>query len=304
MSENPIVEFIPKEAAKEAVKETAKLTRELGGFLSKVFGTLPQDTVGVLGGDWLHHIRIRNAYRLQKRTEEILRGRGAERKIEPLSPSVAIPLLKAAQDESRDEIQELWARLLANAMDRVRPQLNRVFIDLVKTLDVLEARIIKRLGDEGAINKPARFLDKVSKIDWRTDFDTTPDQFAIALSTIETFANIEITCTTDRVLPMPVGERLILGQPTLGQYYDLDDLAIPYVTEFDKAVDRFYMMNAIPPYSDKITITNIIGTITMQNVGRELLRALSLTNEPVREPYPGSKRHEPPKAAPRRRRRS
>ena len=85
MSDNPIVELIPKKAAKEAVKETAKLTRELGGFLSKVFGTLPQDTIGVLGGDWLHHIRIRNAYRLQRRTEEILSGRGTEKRTEPLS---------------------------------------------------------------------------------------------------------------------------------------------------------------------------------------------------------------------------
>jgi hypothetical protein len=228
MSDNPIVELIPKEAAKEAVKETAKLTRELGGFLSKVFGTLPQDTVGVLGGDWLHHIRIRNAYRLQRRTEEILSGRDAGRKTEPLSPSVAIPLLKAAQDESREEIQELWARLLANAMDRDRPQLNRVFIDVLKELDVLEARIIKRLGEEGAINKPVRFLDKVSKIDWRTDFDITPDQFAIALSTIEKFANIEIICNTDRIIPMPVGgERHIVGQPSLEEYHDLDGLAIP-----------------------------------------------------------------------------
>ncbi len=65
MSDNVGVQLIPK----DAVKQVAQLTRELGGFLGKVFGTLPQDTVGVLGGDWLHHIRVRNAKKLQKRTE-------------------------------------------------------------------------------------------------------------------------------------------------------------------------------------------------------------------------------------------
>ena len=158
MADNALVEVIPKEAAKELVKETAKLTREMGGFLSKVFGTLPQDTVGVLGGDWLHHVRIRNAHRLQQRTEEILGDRRAEAKTVALSPSEAILLLNAAQDESRPELQELWSRLLANAMDRARPPINRHFINVLKGLDILEARIIQRLDNEGASEKDVEFL--------------------------------------------------------------------------------------------------------------------------------------------------
>ena len=151
MTDGPIVELIPKEAAREVVKETAKLTREIGGFLGKVFGTLPHDAVWVLGGDWLHHVRIRNAHRLQLRTEEILRERNAENNTEPLSPSEAIPLLRAAQDKSRPELRELWARLLANAMGRRRPQITRILISVLEELDVLEARIIHRLIDEDAL---------------------------------------------------------------------------------------------------------------------------------------------------------
>lgn len=58
---------------------------KLGGFLSKVFGTVPSDVVGVVGGDWLHHIRIRNAAKLAQRTEEILRDRGIWEQTEPMS---------------------------------------------------------------------------------------------------------------------------------------------------------------------------------------------------------------------------
>lgn len=91
---------------------------DLGGFAGKVLGTLPQDAVGLLG-DWVSHLRTRNAHRLQLKTDEILSSRNAV--IEPLSLVVARPLLEAAQDESREELVELWARLLANAMDLSRP---------------------------------------------------------------------------------------------------------------------------------------------------------------------------------------
>ena len=50
MIDNPVVELIPREAAKEVVTETARLVRDTAGFLGKVFGTIPEDTVGVLGG--------------------------------------------------------------------------------------------------------------------------------------------------------------------------------------------------------------------------------------------------------------
>ena len=185
MADNPLIEIIPEEAAKELVRETAKLTREMGGFLSKVFGTLPQDTVGVLGGDWLHHVRIRNAHRLQQRTEQILKDRQSGSKTDPLSPSEAIPLLNAAQDESRPELQELWCRLLANAMDLAYPPINRIFVNLLREFDILDAQIVQRLSDKGAIVDDVVFLDHHSDVDWRREFGVTTDQFIIALHNIE-----------------------------------------------------------------------------------------------------------------------
>jgi hypothetical protein len=297
MADNALVEVIPKEAAKELVKETAKLTREMGGFLSKVFGTLPQDTVGVLGGDWLHHVRVRNAHRLQQRTEEILKECTSTK---PLGPNEAIPLLNAAQDESRPELQELWARLLANAMDGARPPINRRFINVLRSLDILEARIIQRLDNEGAIDKDVEFLNENLAIDWTEDLSVTPDQLVIAFNHLFEIdvANISIngmisgfstgyrnlTITLDeyyRVSRLLVDKRA-KGETDIYEYHIAENFAFDkFKYEFkgtDKIYINYYDVKEIEEY-----IKDCTGTISMKTLGRELLRALSLTNEPVRE---------------------
>ncbi|WP_159441345.1 Abi-alpha family protein [Desulfopila aestuarii] len=132
---------------------------KLGGFLSKVFGTVPEDVVGVIGGDWLRHARIRNAAGLAKRTEEILRERGIENQTEPMSPSVAIPLLEAAQDETRKELHEWWCRLLANGMDPDRSHLVRVsIIETIKRLDPLDALVLEKLCEKADAEYSTTFM--------------------------------------------------------------------------------------------------------------------------------------------------
>jgi hypothetical protein len=139
----------------KALQEVAKFgTRalessdKLAAFLSKIFGTVPSDVVGVVGGDWLHHIRIRNAAKLAQRTEEILRDRGILEQTEPMSPSLALPLLHAAQDETREELSEMWARMLSNGMDPSRSASIRQSIILtVKSFDPLDAVILQMVFD-------------------------------------------------------------------------------------------------------------------------------------------------------------
>jgi hypothetical protein len=91
-----------QEASKFGTK-ALETTEKLSSFLSRVFGTLPDDVIGIVGADWLHHIRIRNIVKMAQRTDEILRERGIT-KTHPMSPSVAIPLLHSAQDESRESL--------------------------------------------------------------------------------------------------------------------------------------------------------------------------------------------------------
>lgn len=173
--------------AKESVKAAGELAKELGSFLARILGTVPEDAVGVLGGDWLHHARIRNATRLMRRTQELLSGRGTkEQTTTPLSPSVAVPLLNAAQDESRDELQELWARLLANSMDASRPfLLRRHFITTLQDMEVLDVRIINKLNTAEALTgERIPFWDELNGIDWRAELGVSADEFTVSITNL------------------------------------------------------------------------------------------------------------------------
>jgi len=137
------------EATKAVAGTTGKaieLAGKAGNFWAKVFGEVPQDLVGLLGGDYLRHARHRNLERLGRETDRILSSRGITSPKE-VSASLAIPLLTAAEDENNDELRKLWTNLLANAMDPGRPDLLRhKLIDTLKQFNPLDAMILRELG--------------------------------------------------------------------------------------------------------------------------------------------------------------
>jgi hypothetical protein len=146
-----LIRPIDEETAK-AVQEVAKLgskmvdaTAGVGRYLDRVLGRIPDNLAGFVD-DWLAEDRIRAADRLRADTEEIRRRRGTN-KTADVSPSVAIPLIKAAIDEDRDGLKELWARLLAAAMDPDRTHLVRLsLIELLKQLEPLDAQILQDMA--------------------------------------------------------------------------------------------------------------------------------------------------------------
>jgi hypothetical protein len=63
---------------------------------------------------------------------------------------LAIPILQAAADENREELLDLWARLLAAAMDPTRRDLIRQsFIQIVKAMDPFDVLVLKAVADNG-----------------------------------------------------------------------------------------------------------------------------------------------------------
>lgn len=155
-------ELIGEETAK-AIQEAAKaggkvvdLLEKLCGAIGTTVGPLAQDAVGLLLGDWLHQKRLRNIAISAQRTLEILR----EHSIDPsltadVSPSVLVPLIRAAADESAPELQEFWARLLATALDPSRSRLVRQsFITAVKQMDPLDALVLTRLRSSNQLLTP------------------------------------------------------------------------------------------------------------------------------------------------------
>jgi hypothetical protein len=66
--------------------------------------------------------------------------------------------LDTAQDETRDEIRELWARLIANAMDENTCSHVRIeFVAVLKQLNPLDALVLQRLSSVKRFIDPLTF---------------------------------------------------------------------------------------------------------------------------------------------------
>lgn len=183
-------DILTKEEA-EAVSAVAKTSdraiealQQFGGFLGKVFGTVPEDTIGLFG-DYLRHLRVRNFAQMQQRTEEILATR-RNVEVEAVSPIIAIPLISAAQDESRPELQELWARLLANAMDKNAPAVRQSYIEALKKFDPPDALILKKVAESnGLVVRP----DKINNVSAATGL--LPDEILVSLDRLSDLRCVE-----------------------------------------------------------------------------------------------------------------
>jgi hypothetical protein len=147
---NELIRPIDEDTAR-AIQETAKTVgkgidavTQGGQYVGRTLGDLPRDLFGIMG-DWTFHKRIRRWAGLCDETDRILRARGAENRDQG-SPSVAIPLIEAAINEDREVLKDLWAKLLANALDPNRANLVRPsLIELLKQLDPLDALILRQL---------------------------------------------------------------------------------------------------------------------------------------------------------------
>ena len=107
---------------------------------------IASDVLGIAGGAWLHETHLRIKRKLQEKTQQIFEQRKVESPVEP-SPSILIPLLSVAQNESRDELIDLWAKLLATAMDPKRVSMyRREYVEIAARLEPIDALVIAGLG--------------------------------------------------------------------------------------------------------------------------------------------------------------
>ncbi len=140
----------------KAVQEVAKTTGKAldaaqsgGAYLARMLGTVPEDVVGLLGGDLLRQYRIRNWHRISEKTFDKLDQRGVEQ-LQPLNAKVIVPLLEATSNEGNETLQDMWAELLANAMDPDHDvSLQRVYIDTLKQFEPIDVRILSAYLEAG-----------------------------------------------------------------------------------------------------------------------------------------------------------
>ena len=83
-----------------------------------------------------------------------------------------IPLLEAAVDESREELQALWAALLANAMVDGGRRVRRDYFEAVRQMEPLDAvvlDIVSRRPNAGVDPSADVAMTQVTAQGWQTD---------------------------------------------------------------------------------------------------------------------------------------
>jgi hypothetical protein len=149
---NELIKPIDENTAK-AIEESAKsigkgidLVGGLGSYLSRALGGVPENLIGLLVGDWLIHKRARRWGELQAETLRILEQRKVQEPYEDISPSIALPLIEAALDEVREVLKDIWANLLASAMDPKRKDfVRRNVIDAVRAMEPIDALVFSKI---------------------------------------------------------------------------------------------------------------------------------------------------------------
>jgi hypothetical protein len=154
---------LPYEKAIEEADKTGGKALYILDKASPAIGTVYNWMIG----DRVAAARERNLDSLQRKTRRIIEERNIADK-QPLPESLALPLLEAAQGETREEIQDLYAALLANAMnpdftDDVRPE----FIETVKALQPFDAKILVLVPElsepTGQYQDKARYSEVVKR---------------------------------------------------------------------------------------------------------------------------------------------
>ncbi|MBK9966152.1 MAG: DUF4393 domain-containing protein [Holophagales bacterium] len=133
----------------KATQEVAKTTRvgieaaqQLGAFLARVLGDPVEAAVGIMT-DRLRFTRLERRLRLADRYDALMMQRGLQSTTQPVPPKLALPAIESASLETDDELQDLWANLIASAHD---PSLNGIvrsaFIDILRQLEVVDVHVL------------------------------------------------------------------------------------------------------------------------------------------------------------------
>ncbi len=154
-------------AVSNAVGKTVDAASGVGRYLADTLGRIPEDLLGLLGGDWLHEQRKRNLSSLQEKTRIILESRPDVPLIEP-SLSLVILILENARDEGREEIVAIWAALLAEAMSPNSGRVRRQFFDVVRKMEPDDAIVFDLYRNFPRYKNGERFMAS----DWQNYLDT------------------------------------------------------------------------------------------------------------------------------------
>lgn len=138
----------PGELVKAAAEGTASgaissLVAPVSEFLGKLLGR-PAEELGGWAADVISFRRWKSRVKMLRRAEEIIDASGLTPGEVPLR--VLMPVLESGANEERPDMQERWARLLANAATKDQ-EMPAAFPDVLRQLDPVEARVLDHVYD-------------------------------------------------------------------------------------------------------------------------------------------------------------
>lgn len=182
-------------AVQEVAKTTGKVVdvvHDAGEFLAPHVDGVMAQVVNIIT-DHLRYVRGVRLVRLGQKFQQEVLARGGLTAVRKLPLNFAIDALEQGAMEEDDDLQDIWARLLANAVDataEVQPR--RAYISIIKDLSPLDALILERIYevDQELLQKAIVTHELPSRAYPAIDIDlkTLPkpsDEVQVALANLE-----------------------------------------------------------------------------------------------------------------------
>jgi hypothetical protein len=135
-----------EQAQQKTAQELIAAARAAGEYMGPHFRSAISE-FGAMLGDQMTYWRFRNFNRLLLKIEALSgQARVHPEAIRQLSYADSIRLIEASSAEDEETVQDLWARLIANAIDvDSKTTIKKVYIDLLKSVAPAEAALLDLL---------------------------------------------------------------------------------------------------------------------------------------------------------------
>ncbi len=113
------------------------------GFIEKMIGPACEE-FGLAISDNVKYWRFKNKIDITLKAKKFLESKGIEPK--QVEPKIVIPLLESGSMENNDDLQTMWAALLANAADPTSAKkITPSFIEILKQLSSAEVKLLNQM---------------------------------------------------------------------------------------------------------------------------------------------------------------
>lgn len=218
----------------DAIKETTvKLFHGLETFLSLVFKPGLEE-VGYMLKDKVRLWRLNNIFSVLNKAKDRLEFDGKDLQIKA-NPRVGLAIIEESSMVDDSELQEMWAGLFASSCSEDgKDDSNIIFVDLLKRISMVEARILKYACEK---SKKKQFSNGL----------IISDSLIIALEELKKITNIDDIYRLDRELDHLSSLNLISGGPfgSGGGFYASDSSLNAEITPSALALNLYYKTNSI-----------------------------------------------------------